>query len=135
MNFGIDDLQDNLYQATSAKQVAEISEAMKKSQRLSEEAKRQTAQRDAKIIAGAEASIAQKELLEQQLETAQEQNTILNDNYNKLKELYEIQEKANKEAQIALIQSRRNNTCMMIIAIIAMLAAIAGPIVTILVSQ
>ena len=42
---------------------------------------------------------------------------------------------ANKEAKDELKRSKRFNFIMMIISIMAMLAAIAGPIVTIIVSR
>ena len=87
------------------------------------------------MVAGAEASIAQKQLLEQQVEIIQKQNELLSDNYTKLKEMYDAQVEANKEAKVELKRSKRFNLAMMIIAIIAMLAAIAGPIVTFLVSR
>ena len=87
------------------------------------------------MVAGAEASIAQKQLLEQQVEIFQQQNELLVDNYTKLKELFDAQVEANKEAKEELKKSKRFNLAMMIIAIIAMLAAIAGPITTILASK
>ncbi len=86
-------------------------------------------------MAGAEASIAQKELLEQQVEIFQKQNELLADNYSKLKEMFDAQVEANKEAKEELKRSKRFNLTMMIIAIIAMLAAIAGPIATLLASK
>lgn len=124
---------------------------------------REKARRDAKIVAGAEASVAQKELMEEQLaklksqndilaeqlkaEQAQrevleehlkvttEQNALLSANYEKLEEMYSAQKESNDEAREDLRKSRVFNGWMMVIAIIAMLAAIAGPIATILVSR
>ena len=87
------------------------------------------------MVAGAEASIAQKQLLEQQVEIILKQNELLSDNYAKLKEMYDTQVEANKEAKEELKRSKRSNLIMMIIAFFAMLAAIAGPIVTFLVSR
>ena len=49
--------------------------------------------------------------------------------------MFDAQVGANKEAKKELQLSRRFNIAMMIIAIIAMLAAIAGPIATVLVSK
>ena len=86
------------------------------------------------MVAGAEASIAQIGLLKQQVEIIQKQNELLADNYSKLKEMYDAQVVAYKEAKEELKRSKSFNLAMMIIAIIAMLAAIAGPIATILVS-
>lgn len=124
---------------------------------------REKARRDAKIVAGAEASVAQKELMEEQLselksqndilaeqlkaEQAQrevleehlkvttEQNVLLSANYKKLEEMYSAQKESNDEAREDLHKSRVFNGWMMVIAIVAMLAAIAGPIATILVSR
>ena len=90
--------------------------------------------REERIVAGADASIAQKELLEHQIEIIQKQNELLSDNYLKLKEMFDAQVEANKEAKEEIKRSRQFNIVMMIIAIVAMLAAIAGPIATIWVS-
>ena len=128
-----------------------------------EQMNREKARRDAKMVAGAEASVAQKELMEEQLvelksqndilaeqlkaEQAQrevleehlkvttEQNALLSANYKKLEEMYSAQKESNVEAREDLRKSRVFNGWMMVIAIIAMLAAIAGPIATILVSR
>ena len=124
---------------------------------------REKPRRDAKIVAGAEASVAQKELMEEQLvelksqndilaeqlksEQAQreileehlkvttEQNALLLATYKKLEEIYSAQKESNEEAREDLHKSRVFNGWMMAIAIIAMLAAIDGPIATILVSR
>ncbi len=112
-----------------------VSEHFEEQQRILDNVSRETAKRNATIVAGAEANIAQKELLEQQLSTLGEQNKLLADNYNKLKELYDAQVQSNADAKEDLRRSRNFNAWMMVIAIIAMLAAIAGPIATILVSQ
>ena len=121
------------------------------------------AKRDATIMAGAEASVAQKELLEQQLDeiktqndilaeqlkeellqkgileehlrVATEQNGLLSNNYKKLEEMYNAQKESYEDAREDLKKSRTFNAWMMVIAIVAMLAAIAGPIATILVSR
>ena len=134
MDFNIQTLKIDLQQANSAKRVAEISDEIERNQRLINETNRQNSERNEKLVAGAEASIVQKELLEQQLETIKEQNELLTDNYNKLKEIYDAQIVSYNEAREDLKRSRRFNIVMMIIAIVAMIAAVAGPIVTILVS-
>lgn len=118
----------NMSLATSARQVAEISRRM-------DEKNQQEAEHRAKLEAGAEADIAQKELLQSQLETLREQNGLLSENYEKLKAMYDSQVEANEAARNDLKSSRKFNAWMMVIAIIAMLAAIAGPIATILVSR
>ena len=120
--------------ANSASAFAEISRRQEESLRAVEQANQEKIERERRLVAGAEASIAQKELLEQQVEMIQKQNELLSDNYTKLKEMYDAQVDANKEAKEELKRSKRFNLAMMIIAIIAMLAAIAGPIATFLVS-
>lgn len=120
--------------ANSAAAFAEISRRQEESLRAVEQANQEKIERERRLVAGAEASITQKELLEQQVEMIQKQNELLSDNYSKLKEMYDAQVDANKEAKEELKRSKRFNLAMMIIAIIAMLAAIAGPIATFLVS-
>jgi len=53
----------------------------------------------------------------------------------KLQEMYNSQKESNDDARKDLHKSRVFNAWMMVIAIVAMLAAIAGPIVTVLVSR
>ena len=143
--------------------VQRLSAQMEESYAVIDKINREKARRDAKIVAGAEASVAQKELMEEQLaelksqndilaeqlkaEQAQrevleehlkattEQNALLSANYEKLEEMYSAQKESNDEAREDLRKSRVFNGWMMVIAIIAMLAAIAGPIATILVSR
>ena len=121
--------------ANSASTIAEMNSLNEKTLRAAERANQEKNERERRLVAGAEASIAQKELLEQQVEMIQKQNELLSDNYTKLKEMYDAQVDANKEAKEELKQSKRFNLAMMIIAIIAMLAAIACPIATVLVSR
>lgn len=121
--------------ANSASAFADISRRQEESLRAVEQANQEKIERERRLVAGAEASIAQKELLEQQVEMIQKQNELLSDNYTKLKEMYDAQVDANKEAKEELKRSKRFNIIMMIISTIAMLAAIAGPIATILVSR
>lgn len=120
--------------ANSAMRVNTIAEEMAHGERVAAAITRESAKRDATLVAGAEASIEQKEILQQQLEMIREQNMFLCDNYEKLKEMYDAQVQANIEAKTELDRSKRFNAWMMVIAIIAMLAAIAGPVTTILVS-
>lgn len=139
MNYDLDNLKSDSPIATSAKQFSDISREIARSQQTlvesSREAAKEAAKRNATLVAGAEASIEQKELLQQQLEIIREQNALLCDNYEKLKEMYDAQVQENESAKEELKRSRRYNAWMMVIAIFAMLAAIAGPIATILVSQ
>ena len=134
MDLNFNDLKLDLSAANSALRVSAIADEMEKNQRMISEINRQSAKRNATLMAGAEASVAQKELLEQQLEIIQKQNELLYDNYDKLKEMFNAQVNANQETKAELKQSKRFNAWMMVIAIIAMLAAIAGPIATIWVS-
>ena len=121
--------------ANSAATFSEISRQQEAAFRAVTIANRERIEREEKMVAGAEASIAQKELLGQQVEFLQKQNDLLSDNYLKIKEMFDAQVEANREAKEELKRSKRFNLGMMIIAIIAMLAAIAGPIVTIWVSR
>lgn len=121
--------------ANSASVVAEINRQNEEMIRSIAEATQERLAREEKMVAGAEANITQKELLLEQLQAIKEQNDLLSGNYNKLKELYEAQVVANQEAKEDLKRSKRFNVAMMIISAVAMLAAIAGPIVTILVSK
>lgn len=109
--------------ANSARMVSEISAQIDK-------ISREKAKRADKIMAGAEANIMQTELLRSQLDIAKQHSILLEDNYNKLKEMYDVQLEVNRQTKIELLRARRYNIAMMIISIIAMLAAIAGPVVT-----
>lgn len=135
MNLDLNSLNGTLSVANSALMASKIADEVERNQRLAATMARQSAARDATLVAGAEASIEQKELLQQQLEIIREQNALLCDNYEKLKEMYDAQVQENESAKEELKRSRRYNAWMMVIAIFAMLAAIAGPIATILVSQ
>ena len=134
MNVDLGSLKETLSAVNSAMRVNTIAEEMAHGERVAAAIARESAKRDATLAAGAEASIEQKEILQQQLEMIREQNMVLCDNYEKLKEMYDAQVQANIEAKTELDRSKRFNAWMMVIAIIAMLAAIAGPVTTILVS-
>lgn len=75
----------------------------------------------------------QNTLVSQQINILEDQNKLLSDNYMKLKDMYEKQVDSYVESKEDLRRSRNFNRWMMVIAIIAMLAAIAGPIATFLV--
>lgn len=80
-----------------------VSEQFERNQRIADNVSRINAKRDATMMAAAEASVAQKELLEEQLKEIREQNSQLKDNYRLLNELYESTkrdaEESAKEAQ------------------------------------
>ena len=77
----------------------------------------------------------QNNLASQQIDILIQQNGLLSDNYDKLKEMYDEQAIAYRDSNEELHRSRKYNRWMMVIAIVAMLAAIAGPIVTVIVSK
>ena len=84
---------------------------------------REKARRDAKMVAGAEASVAQKELLEEQLKEIKEQNAQLKDNYRLLNELYES---AKRDAEESAKEARHNKIFGWVSFGIGTLIGIAG---------
>lgn len=84
---------------------------------------REKARRDAKMVAGAEACIAQKELLEDPLKEIKEQNSQLKDNYRLLNELYES---AKRDAAESAKEARHNKIFGWISFGIGTLIGIAG---------
>ena len=98
-------------------------------------AKRVQLKRDEKIIAGADANVAQHELLKKEMELVEKQNELLQNNYKKLEELFNEQVETNRDDRKELKRSKHFNLAMMIISTIAMIATIAGPIATIWVSK
>ena len=159
----LNSLKANLDSINSAFVVSQIAKQNEEAYRIARAVSEQNARRDAKIVAGAEANVAQKELMEEQLgelkaqndilaeqlkaeqvqreileehlKVTTEQNTLLSANYQKLEEMYNSQKESNDEARKDLHKSRVFNAWMMVIAIVAMLAAISGPIVTVIVSR
>lgn len=135
MNCDIYALQKELSVANSAKQASDIADEIEQKQRLREYTNMQKAKVDETLFAGAEANIQQKQLFEQQIEILGEQNRLLFDNYSKLKEMFNAQVETNKEEKEELKRSKRFNIVLMFFSFISMIAAIAGPIATILVSK
>ena len=125
----INGIKTGLSTASSALKAAQIAEEMARDERVAAAIARETAERDATLMAGAEASIEQAELLQQQLAIIREQNGLLGENYEKLKELYDIQVRANVEAKEELKRSKRYNAWMMVISIVAMLIGAASAII------
>lgn len=126
-------LHDSLIQANSAICASVISEEIEKTNKLMEEVQKQNAETIATVVAGAQANIDQSTIMGQQLKMIEKQNALLSDNYNKLKEMYDAQKESFNEAREDVKRSRRYNVGMMIISLIAMFAAIASPIITLLV--
>lgn len=119
----------NLDLSTTYNSAQRIAADFERQAAILNEVGRERAERDAKIIAGAEASIAQKELLEQQLAEVKEQNRQLKENYRLLNELYES---TKKEAQNNEKEARENKKFGWTSFWIGTLIGIAGIIVAIL---
>ena len=134
MQIDLNELKSSIEATTSAMKVANFARNMERDRQFAYEMNRQSAERNATLVAGAKANIEQKELIEQQLEFMQQQNLLLCDNYEQLKNMYDNQVQTNLESKEALAQSRKYNKWMMAVSIIAMLAAVVSPIVTALVS-
>ena len=119
----------------SAMRANAIAEEMAHGERVAAAIAREAAKRDATLVAGAEASIEQRDLIEQQLEILREQNSLLLDNYEKLKEMYDAQVQENTDAKDELKRSRRYNGWMMVVSVASMLAAIASTVIPFLCEQ
>ena len=79
-----------------------VSEQFERDQRIVDNISRMSAKRDATLMAAAEASVAQKELLEQQLEAVKTQNSLLEKQIREMQErnslLNDLYENSKKEA-------------------------------------
>ena len=103
---------------------------MTERERRAEEAMRHVAaEKDAKLQAGIDAIIEQRDLTQQQVDILHEQNALLADNYEKLKAMYDDQVQANIEAKVELVKTKRYNAWMMVIAALSMLVAVASTII------
>lgn len=132
INFDFSDMKLDLSAISAANidtKTSKIHDLMEHERQLVNEISRQTAKRNATLVAGAEASIEQRELIEQQLGVLREQNLLLSDNYDKLKEMYEAQVQENADAKDELKRSRRYNGWMMVVSVISMLAAIVSTVI------
>ena len=103
-------------------------------QALHEHSKREEERKNT-LEAGAKASIYQKELMEKVIGLLLEQNEALLGNCTMLKDMYDAQVKATEDSREDLRRSRIFNGWMMIIAVISMAAAIAGPVIPIMVDR
>ena len=128
MDIDLGGLKETLSAVNSALRADAIADEMAHDQRVAAAIARESAKRDATLVAGAEASIEQKELLQQQLEVIREQNVLLCDNYEKLKEMYKTQVRENEEAKKELQRSKRYNAWMMVISVIALLISAVSTI-------
>ena len=129
INISFGDLKNVLSSTNSAMKAGAIAEEMERNQRIADVIARQSAQRDATLIAGAEANIEQRNLMQRQVDILHEQNALLADNYEKLQDLYDDQVQANIDAKAELAKTKRYNAWMMVVSILSMLAAVAGPII------
>ncbi len=100
-----------------------VSEQFERNQRIADNISRINAKRDATMMAAAEASVAQKELLEEQLKEIKEQNSQLKDNYRLLNELYES---AKRDAVESAKEARHNKIFGWVSFGIGTLIGIAG---------
>ena len=112
-----------------------LAAAVERERHAEEAMRRVAAEKDAQLKAGVDAIIEQRDLMHQQVEILHEQNALLADNYDKLKEMYDAQVQANIEAKAELAKTKRYNAAMMVVSVIAMLAAVVSPIVTIWLSR
>ena len=100
-----------------------VSEQFEETQKVLDDISRINVQRDATMMAAAEASIAQKELLEEQLKEIKDQNAQLKDNYRLLNELYES---AKCDAEESAKEARHNKIFGWVSFGIGTLIGIAG---------
>lgn len=96
---------------------------------------RVAAEKDAQLKAGIDAIIEQRDLMHQQVEILYEQNALLVDNYDKLKEMYDAQVQANVEAKAELAKSKRYNAWMMVVSVLSLLVAVASTVIPFLSEQ
>lgn len=106
-----------------------LMEIIERDQRAEEAIRRIAVEKDAQLKAGIDAIIEQRNLMHQQVDILHEQNALLADNYDKLKEMYDAQVQANIEAKAELAKTKRYNVAMMVVSVIAMLAAVVGPFI------
>lgn len=130
MHMDINELNNTIADTNSATKVAESAEKIRHNKQFFYETRCEAEKRNTTLVAGAKANIEQRELLEQQLEFMQQQNILLCENYEKLKEMYDNQVQTNLESKEDLAQSRKHNKWMMVISVVSMLAAIGGTIIT-----
>ncbi len=96
---------DNFDLSSTINSAQQISSQFDEHYAILEQINREKNMREAKMVAGAEASIAQKELLEEQLKEIKEQNIQLKENNHLLNELYES---AKKEAEDNAKEAKHN---------------------------
>lgn len=85
---------------------------------------------DSALLETAEASIAQKELLSQQLNEVKEQNQLLKDNYSTLKQLYEM---TKEQAKISTKEAKHSKIFGWVSFGVGTVIGIAGVVVGIII--
>ena len=107
-----------------------VSEQFERNQRIVDNISRMSAKRDATLMAAAEASVAQKELLEQQLEAVKTQNSLLEKQIGEMQErnalLNDLYENSKKEVTDNAKEARHNKIFGWISFGIGTLIGIAG---------
>ncbi len=107
----------------------DFEEQRRERQELFYEIAEHNAKKDAALFQAAEASVAQKELLEQQLAEVKEQNLQLKENYQLLKELYES---TKDEAKSSAKEAKANKVFGWVSFAVGTLIGIAGIVLGIL---
>lgn len=85
---------------------------------------------DAALLETAEASVAQKELLSQQLIEVKDQNQLLKDNYSTLKELYEM---TKQQAESSAKEAKHNKIFGWVSFAVGTIIGIIGVVVGIII--
>lgn len=111
-----------------------LMEIIERDQRAEEAMRRVAVEKDTQLKAGIDAIIEQRDLTQQQVDILHEQNALLADNYDKLKEMYDAQVQVNIDAKAELAKTKRYNAWMMVVSVIAMLAAVASPFIPLFVN-
>lgn len=112
-----------------------LMEMTERERQAEETMRRVAAEKDAQLKAGIDAIIEQRDLMHQQVEILYEQNALLADNYDKLKEMYDAQVQANIEAKAELAKSKRYNAWMMVVSVLSLLVAVASTVIPFLCEQ
>ena len=128
-------MNNNTSTFAGASSASRFMEAAEREQQAAAVAERIVAEKEAHQKEGIDAIIEQRDLMQQQLEILYEQNALLADNYDKLKEMYDAQVQANIEAKAELAKTKRYNTAMMVVSVISMLAAVASTVISFLCEQ
>ena len=117
MYSNLDKLKDELKDVNSATQATRVYEQIKREEDCIRKEEKEKQKQINDLLAGAKASI--------------DQVSILQDNYDTLKELYDTQVESNEETRKEIIHNHMISTISIIIAILSLLVAAATLIVTV----